>query len=217
MAIVDRPIAVSSDTAVQVAGKYFRAGQEKFWLRGVTYGAFRPADDGSDYRPEMVESDFRQMAANGINVVRVYTVPPRWLLDCAAGHGLRLLVGLAWDQHLAFLNEPRRVADVLQRVESDVRAIAGHPAIFAYAVGNEIPAAIVRWRGTQQIERWIERLYDAVKRVDPALLVTYVNYPSTEYLQLPFLDFVAFNVYLEQPDRLSAYLARLQNLAGDRP
>jgi GT2 family glycosyltransferase len=44
-----------------------------------------------------------------------------------------------------------------------------------------------------------------------------VNYPSTEYLQLPFLDFAAFNVYLESPERLDAYLARLQNLTGDRP
>src|SRR5262249_57941003 len=48
-------------------------------------------------------------------------------------------------------------------------------------------------------------------------LVTYVNFPTTEYLELPFLDFVAFNVYLETKDRLSAYLSRLQNLAGERP
>ena len=44
-----------------------------------------------------------------------------------------------------------------------------------------------------------------------------MNYPSTEYLQLPFLDLVSFNVYLESRDRLDAYLGRLQNLAGDRP
>src|SRR5205085_1011387 len=48
-------------------------------------------------------------------------------------------------------------------------------------------------------------------------LVTYVNFPSTEYLELPFLDFLCFNVYLEQRERLEAYLSRLQNLAGDRP
>ena len=41
--------------------------------------------------------------------------------------------------------------------------------------------------------------------------------PSTEYLRLPFLDFVSFNVYLESQERLDAYLARLQNIAGDRP
>src|SRR5205823_9103075 len=30
-------------------------------------------------------------------------------------------------------------------------------------------------------------------------------------------DFVSFNVYLESQERLDAYLARLQNIAGDRP
>jgi GT2 family glycosyltransferase len=217
MAIVDRPSAVIPDGPVRVAGKFFRAGTEKLWLRGVTYGAFRPSEDGSDYRPATVERDFCQMAANGIDVVRLYTVPPRWLLDCAAVHGLRLLVGLPWEQHLAFLDEPGRASAIRRRVDSDVRGVAGHPAIFAYAVGNEIPATIVRWHGAERVERWIESLYDTVKGIDPAALVTYVNYPSTEYLSLPFLDFVAFNVYLECPDRLSAYLARLQNLAGDRP
>src|SRR5262249_55020337 len=56
-----------------------------------------------------------------------------------------------------------------------------------------------------------------VKDEDPDTLVTYVNYPSAEYLQLPFLDFFCFNVYLESEPRFSAYLARLQNLVGDAP
>ena len=56
-----------------------------------------------------------------------------------------------------------------------------------------------------------------MKAEDPTALVTYVNYPSTEYLYLPFLDFICFNVYLESRERLEAYLARLQNIAGDRP
>jgi O-antigen biosynthesis protein len=44
-----------------------------------------------------------------------------------------------------------------------------------------------------------------------------VNYPSTEYLELPFLDFLCYNVYLERHADLKAYLARLQNIAADRP
>ena len=44
-----------------------------------------------------------------------------------------------------------------------------------------------------------------------------MNFPSTEYLQLPFLDFLAFNVYLESQNKFDLYLARLQNIAGDRP
>src|SRR4029453_11406734 len=47
--------------------------------------------------------------------------------------------------------------------------------------------------------------------------VTYVNYPSTEYLQLPFLDVVSFNVYLESDEPLQAYLARLHNIPATRP
>ncbi len=217
MSVINQLPVVSIDCPIRTAGKFFQAGTEKFWLRGVTYGTFRPTEDGSGYRPDAVECDFAQMVESGINVVRVYTVPPRWMLDCAARHGLRVLVGLPWEQHLAFLDEPGRASDILDRLGAEVRGCAGHPAIFAYAVGNEIPATIVRWYGAARIERWIERLCGVIKRVDPTALVTYVNYPSTEYLQLPFLDFLSFNVYLEERDRLAAYLARLQNLAGDRP
>src|SRR4030095_2146662 len=55
------------------------------------------------------------------------------------------------------------------------------------------------------------------KREDPDGLVTYVNYPSTEYLSLPLADVFCFNVYLEDQSALESYLARLHNLADDRP
>ncbi len=71
--------------------------------------------------------------------------------------------------------------------------------------------------GTAPTCHFIERLCFAVKEVDPEGLVTYVNYPSTEYLQLPFLDLACFNVYLESEEPLPAYLRRLHNIAGERP
>ncbi len=217
MIAVDQIEATETRSSPVAAGKFFRTRAGRRSLAGVTYGTFRPDDTGVQYRPELVERDFGAMAANGFDTVRVYTAPPRWLLDRAESHGLQVLVGLAWEQHIAFLDEPGLQDDILRRVEADVRRCAGHPAVFGYAVGNEIPATIVRWYGAARIERWIARLCEIVRRVDPGALVTYVNYPSTEYLQLPFLDFVAFNVYLEQREQLAAYLARLQNLAGDRP
>src|SRR5213078_2590105 len=103
------------------------------------------------------------------------------------------------------------------RVRVGVRSCAGHPAVLCYTIGNEIPAPIVRWYGKRRVEQYLERLYRAAKQEDPEGLVTYVNFPSTEYLELPFLDFVTFNVYLEAQRTLDAYLARLQNVAGDRP
>jgi hypothetical protein len=37
--------------------------------------------------PDVVELDFAQIAAAGLNTVRTYTVPPRWLLDAAQHQG----------------------------------------------------------------------------------------------------------------------------------
>jgi O-antigen biosynthesis protein len=202
----------------QTAGKFLRAGDRKLWVKGVTYGTFRGEDEAGGYPSrEVIDADFSAMRAAGINTVRVYTVPPRTLLDIAQRHGLYVMVGLPWEQHIAFLDEPGRADSIVERVRSAVRSCRGHPAVLCYAVGNEIPAPIVRWHGRRRIERFIHRLYDAAKREDPDALVTYVNYPTTEYLQLPFLDIVCFNVYLESEHTLSAYLARLQNLAGERP
>lgn len=203
---------------LEARGKFLYVGDEKFWIRGVTYGTFRPDHDGSQFpSPQVVEQDFANIATNHINTVRVYTVPPRWLLDTAWRHGLRVMVGLPWEQHVTFLDDRKRAKAIEQRVRAVVRTCTGHPAVLCYTIGNEIPAPIVRWHGRRRVERFLERLYRVTKQEDPQALVTYVNFPTTEYLQLPFLDLVCFNVYLESPEKLEAYLARLQNLAGERP
>lgn len=202
----------------QVEGKFLVANGETFFIKGVTYGPFRPEDDGSEYHtPASVQKDFKQMADSGINTVRVYTVPPLWLLDCAQECGLYVMVGLPWEQHLTFLNSRQQQSGIVNRVENEIRTCAGHPAILCFVIGNEIPAEMVRWYGKRRIENFLHKLYKTIKTLAPNNLVTYVNYPTTEYLELPFVDFVCFNVYLEERETLAAYLARLQNLARDRP
>lgn len=201
-----------------VRGKFLCVGAEKLYVRGVTYGTFRPDAEGNAFPdPTRVAADFAAMSAHGINAVRTYTVPPGWLLELARQHGLRVLVGLPWEEHLAFLEDRRQAADIETRVRAGVRRCAGHPALLAYAVGNEIPASIVRWYGRRRIEGFVRRLHAAARAEDPGSLVTYVNYPSTEYLELPFLDLACFNVFLEEPAALAAYLARLHNAVGERP
>ena len=213
-----RNIPVCEGVRATARGKFIYVGEEKFYIRGVTYGPFRPDEKGCEYHdPETVDSDFAQMAANGINAVRTYTVPPRWLLDTARKHNLRVMVGLPWEQHIAFLDDRKLVKDIERRVREGVKACADHAAVLCFTIGNEIPSTIVRWHGRRRIESFLERLYKAVKETDPQVLVTYVNFPTTEYLELPFLDFISFNVYLETKEKLEGYLARLQNLAGDKP
>ena len=218
---ITRP-AASTTTTIRmrpsVRGKFLFAGEEKLYIRGVTYGTFRASGSGDQFpNPEVVQADFAAMAANGINTVRTYTVPPRWLLDEAADQGLYVMTGIPWEQHIAFLDDRARCREIRTKVQRAVRECERHPAILCYAIGNEIPASIVRWHGPQKIQAFLKSLYECAKSEDSAGLVTYVNFPTTEYLELDFLDFASFNVYLESEDRLSAYLARLQTIAGERP
>lgn len=202
----------------RVHGKFLYIGGEHFWIRGVTYGTFRPDPAGLQFPTrDVVERDFRAINEAGLNSVRVYTTPPRWLLDVAAACSLRVMIGLPWEQHIAFLDDSTRVQRIMRDTRLSVRGLARHPAVLCYVVGNEIPPSVVRWYGKSRIERFIKKLCGVVKLEDPSALVTYVNFPTTEYLDLPFLDFLAFNVYLERKESLKSYLARLQNLAGERP
>src|SRR5579859_2073014 len=68
-------------------GKFLFVGNEKFFVRGVTYGTFRPGKDGSQFPdPDVAERDLSRMVAHGLNTIRTYTVPPTWLLDAAFRH-----------------------------------------------------------------------------------------------------------------------------------
>src|ERR1041385_878512 len=213
-----RPTNGKSINRPRVQGKFIFVGEEKLYLRGVTYGTFRPNEKGEEFPArEIVERDFAQMSANGVNAIRTYTPPPLWLFDAAQWHGLRVMVGLPVERSVAFLDYRKCARSIERIVRAEVSLRAGHPAILCYTIGNEIPASIVRWHGRRRLERFLERLYYVVKAADPNSHVTYVNYPSTEYLQLQFLDFVCFNVYLESQKSLDAYIARLHNIAGDRP
>ena len=205
-------------TKARVSGKFILVNDEKFLIKGVTYGTFKPDVDGYHFPTEQtMAKDFALMAQNGINTVRTYTVPPIYLLDIAHRFGLKVMVGLPWEQHITFLDTKERVDQIIRKVQEGVDQCKSHAAVLCYAIGNEIPAPIVRWYGPKKIEQFLKKLYLSVKKVDPEALVTYVNYPTTEYLELPFLDLICFNVYLETTEKLKSYLARLQNLSEDKP
>lgn len=213
------PLRAAGGERPTIRGKFLFLGEQKFFARGVTYGAFRPDAQKREYQDlARIDSDFAQMAANGINTVRIpHTMPPRALLDIAAKHGLKVMVGLSAEQYVGYLIDTAEAPDFMGEIRAKVRSVAGHPALLCYALGNEIPAQLVRWLGPTRIERYLLELYRGVKEEDPQGLVTYVNYPTTEYLRLQFLDLVSFNVYLETRERLEAYLARLQIIADERP
>jgi O-antigen biosynthesis protein len=228
MSLVMEDAAVEASTAspsglggeaMRVDGKFFRLGTAKHYVKGVTYGPFGPGSHGAQFpETEVVDRDFAMMVTAGINTVRVFTVPPVWLLDAAEEHGLRVLVGLPWSEHVTFLDDKAVRAQICDAIVAGVRACARHRAVFAYLVGNEIPPDIIRWHGPRRIERFLKKLVELAKHEHPGALVSYANFPSTEYLDIaPFCDFLCFNVYLHDETAFRRYVARLHNLCVTKP
>ena len=215
---VTRLVSLPDTARATADGKFLQVGGDRFLLKGVAYGTFAPDEQGYQFPcPERIAEDFRLMAGLGINTVRTYTPPSIQLLDEAARHGLRVMIGLPWSQHVAFLDDRRLTRTIRREISEKVRELGGHPAALMFALGNEIPPGVVRWHGSLRVERFLRDLYQDAKAIAPASLFTYVNFPPTEFLDLSFFDLCAFNVYLHREPELRVYLTRLQHLAGYKP
>jgi glycosyltransferase involved in cell wall biosynthesis len=210
--------SINSSARVRVDGKFFRLGTRKFHVKGVTYGPFAPNSNGEMFASrEQTARDFGLLTELGANVIRVYYVPPGWLLDFAGERGIKVLIDVPWPKHLCFLDSKHSQKEARQAVRNAAAACRAHSAVFAYSVVNEISAEIVRWSGVSRVEKFIDQLVDVAKANDPESLCTFASFPPTEFLQPQGTDFACFNVYLHHRAAFESYAARLQTLAGAKP
>jgi hypothetical protein len=153
------------------------------------------------------------LAASGARVVRVYRESDVWVLDAAQQLGMRVIMGLwlAHPRHGFRLDDAAargRQEDALRRF---VERHRGHPALLAWAVGNEVETGVPDPR---PVWREINRLAAIVKSLDarhPVLMVVADN--SNEWLApladcCPDVDMLGLNLYggsvFQLPDRLRA-------------
>src|ERR1700732_2484497 len=207
-----------AQTRIRVASKFFFEGDRKFFIKGVTYGPFKPDANGDQFgRPEQLDVDLRLMREIGINVLRVYHAPPEWFLEKCAAAGMRVLITLPWEKHIEFLRERKIRDQIAQMVRTTVNRSVGNPAVLGYLVGNEISSTMARWLGVRQVIEFVEHLVRIGRAVDPDVLFSYATFPPTEYLLPQNVDFFCFNVYLHNQRDFEKYLLRLQNLTEERP
>jgi glycosyltransferase involved in cell wall biosynthesis len=208
---------------VAADGKHLVAGGRPWRVRGVTYGTFLARLDGEPFPDRwQVKADFEAIAGAGLNTVRTYTVPPPEILDIAEECGLRLLVGLQYDDwrmeaHTGRRAQKRVLDSGRSAVAGAMDALAERPSILAVSVGNEVPADLVRVHGASNVEDTLSALVADVHAADEQMLATYTNFPTTEYLHVAGQDVATFNVFLEQPEAMQAYLHHLQVSCGDLP
>ncbi len=203
---------------VRLDGKFFRVGGERFFMRGLTYGAFGPNAAGEPFpEPRRAEADLDQVVHLGANTLRIYDVPPGWLLEAAAIRGLRLFLTIPWNVQATFLDSRTSRRAIRTAVTSAVQSVADHPAVIAIAVASEIPPDLVRWSTTARVAAFIDEIIGAARQAAPATLFTYANFPPTEFLQPRDVDFVTFNVFLHSQSALAGYLAHVHLLAEGKP
>lgn len=210
--------AESSSLRVRVDGKFLRLGAEKFYVKGVTYGPFAPNLMGEPFPDEdRAARDLELVRELGANVLRVYHLPPRWFVDLASRHELKLLIDVPWNKHVCFLDSDESREEARKAVRDAARTFLGNPTVLALSLVNEIPPDVVRWCGARAVADFIDELANMAKSIDADCLCTMGNFPSTEFLRPQNLDFICFNIYLHHQRAFDNYLARLQMIADTKP
>ncbi len=207
-----RPITELSHP-LRVHGKAFHCGNDPFWVKAVTFGPF-PAGHFPD---EGMSELGRIRDELGANCLRLFEVPSLDFLHACAQHNLRVFITLPWTQHIDFRAARRAWEEAKLALVETVRSLKGHPAIAGYFVANEIRSDLVRFMGESWTRDRLEELIQLGKSIDPEVLFSYANYPTTEFLIPRNQDFFAMNVYLEEKEAFSHYLQRLLALSGDKP
>lgn len=211
-------LGMNKSSRAHCCGKFLYVGENKFWVRGATYGAFPPHVRGDWFPDEaQIRSDFELMQAAGINSILTYTLPSRTVLDIIDEYGLKVVLNIPWFGCDYALERRSTRAQLREMIRRAVRPLRGHPAILMWCVGKELPPDIIRWHGKRATERVLLDLYKVAKDEDPESLVSYTNFPTTEYLELGFFDVCTYNVYLHTRPEFCRYLARLQHIAGEKP
>ena len=129
---------------------------------GASPGTFTPVPPGDDgYDPARADDDFGRMEPAGINAIRLYTVPPAWLLDAAERHGLWVAVDIPWEEHITFLDQGSRTRSANVSPMASDAAPGIRPCSRSASATRSCPdRPLAR---SPRVEAFLERLTDTVR------------------------------------------------------
>ena len=201
-------------------GKFFRRDGRRMRVQGVTYGPFAPDADGraSSRRRRGSRDDFARCATPGSTRSAPTTCRRTGSSTWPTSAGWRSSSTSPGPSTSASSTAPGARPRPGEAVRAGGRA-RPRPRRACWPTASATRSRPTSSAGTarRRVERFLAELRDVAKQADPDGLVTYANFPPTEYLDLSFLDFATFNVYLHDREAFRRYLFRLQNLVGDRP
>ncbi len=193
-----------------------RVDGEPFYIRGVAYNLGHDWRDG--YAPlvrSTLDKDLGRIKAMGANTIRYYasSMYDYNIANVAQENDLKVIQGFWFDPKVDYFRDQARVEAYKQEVLDRVKELKGHPAILAWAIGNET-WGILKQHNTREYLPWVRRAYldmleelaQEIHRIDPGTPVMsaeehsrYVHLAIEEFNRYaPSLDIIAVNSYYRE-------------------
>lgn len=186
----------AQQTDVQIKGDKIFKNETLFTIKGINYGPWKPGT-GPNKKYQYpsaaeIDKDLKLIKEANANTILVYDPPP-YVLEMAKKNELQVFCTFAINWY-GLENDSAFNAQKTSILE-EVMALKGSDALLGWVIGNEIPENALLKHGNRFYEVALKKLYDEIKKIDPAHPITHSNWPLAKSLNLSFLDIISFNVY----------------------
>lgn len=176
-------------------------------IKGVTYDLKYPRKSHYSQVPsEVIEKDFRLIKEAGINTIRIYGVPPEFILDLADKYGIKVIETVVFPGDWTDFTSPYQLQALKREAVRNVRRDMDRECIYAWSIWNDAPwtygsvrGDVIKAYGKEKVTYFLRELYQAVKKQDPLRPVTAATLTTDEdakRLGTDFLDILGYNTYL---------------------
>jgi TolA-binding protein len=180
-------------------------------IKGVTYDLDYPRTTHYSQIPEEVfEKDFRLMKEAGVNTIRLYGVPPEFILDLADKYDMKVIETIVFPGDWTDFTSPYQLQSLKREAIRNIKRDMDRECIYAWSIWNDAPwtygsgrGNVIKAYGEERVSSFLRELYETVKKHDPLRPVTAATLTVDEEskrLGADFLDILGYNVYLGVTD-----------------
>jgi len=180
-------------------------------IKGVTYDLKYPKiRHYSQIKRDVFERDFKRIKEAGINTIRLYGVPPEFILDLADKYDIKVIETIVFPGDWTDFTSPYQLQSLKREAVRNIRRDIKRECIYAWSIWNDAPwtygtgkGDVIRAYGKDVVSDFLRELYLTVKKQDPLRPVTAATLTVDEEaksLGADFLDILGYNVYIGVSD-----------------
>ena len=176
-------------------------------IKGVTYDLKYPKISHYSQVPrEVFEKDFKLMKKAGINTIRLYGIPPEFILDLADKYGIKVIETIVFPGDWTDFTSPYQLQALKREAIRNINRDIDRECIYAWSIWNDAPwtygtgkGDVIKAYGEERVSSFLRELYEVAKKHDPLRPVTAATLTINEEakrLGADFLDILGYNIYL---------------------